>query len=71
MRSERFFTRVDANQIRDLLVKKIGKDKSIQKKRRDKIRSLGFYISDFARKRDGFTREDFDALVKNGVISIQ
>ena len=41
-----------------------------QKRLRQQIRDLGFYISDFSRPDSGFTPADFDALVAQGTIRI-
>jgi hypothetical protein len=41
-----------------------------QKLLRDRLRAMGFYISDFARGPAGFTRSDFDDLVRDDRVTI-
>ena len=56
------FSQREAAPIRELLEQKIKSGNL--KLFRDKLRRLGFYSSDFRRVSSGFTREDFDQLVR-------
>lgn len=40
------------------------------KANRDKLRNLGFYITDFTSSKKGFTESDFNDLIKNKDIKI-
>ncbi len=62
------FTPREATQIKHLLQQKIASGN--QKRYRDELRSMGFYISDYARFVAGFSPEDFDSLVAAGTIII-
>lgn len=68
MKGRNKFTVNEADQIRCLLRQKIesGNEKSF----RDMLRRLGFYISDFARRSQGLSPQDFDKLVEQGIITI-
>lgn len=44
--------------------------KSEQKKIRQELRNMSFYISDFRKQRSGFTCSDFLELIEKGEISI-
>ena len=68
LRSKTEYTQEEANKIRSLLQQKIGKDSDEQKRIRDSIRELDFYITDFKKSSIPFTREDFDDLVSRGRI---
>jgi hypothetical protein len=70
MRSKVNFSQEEAREIRDLLSRRVHVEADEQKRIRNQIRSLGFYISDFPCRRDGFTVADFDNLVESGAISI-
>ena len=64
------FTQYQAGQIREFLHRKTRADRDEQKRIRQGLRRLRFYISDFADARAGFTAADFDRLVQRGAISI-
>jgi hypothetical protein len=68
MRSSREFTAESAQEIRRLLAETRRSDRARQKRLRDKIRDLGFYISDFG---TAFRPEDFDQLIEQGTIRIE
>ena len=70
MKGKKTFTKQHAEEIRKLLKTKMNKGKSEQKKIRDTIRDLGFYISDFNSSTIPFTVNDFDQLIKDGKITI-
>jgi len=69
MRRKTEFTEFEANQIRKLIDKKLVASNNEQKTIRNKIRSLGFYFSDFSSKK-GYTVQDFEDLIKTGEIKI-
>ena len=69
MRRKTEFTEFEANQIRKLINKKLIASNNEQKTIRNKIRSFGFYFSDFSSKK-GYTIQDFENLIKTGVIRI-
>jgi hypothetical protein len=62
------FTSQEADQIRRLLREKI--ESGNEKRFRDTLRGMGFYISDFLRVPDGFSPEDFERCVEQGRITI-
>lgn len=64
------FSSAEAQQIRDLLTRKTRAARDEQKRLRQRIRELGFYISDFQGAPDGFSTADFDQLVSRKVITI-
>ena len=71
MRSRTTFDRSTADRIRALLAKTRNARPEDQKRLRDQIRALGFYITDFPpRAGGGFTPEDFDALIRDGRINV-
>lgn len=73
MKGRREFTQREAERIRELLRRKKRVGTASQKRFRDRLRDIGFYITDFSyygRPADGFGIEDFDRLVQNGVIQI-
>lgn len=63
MKGKRTFTKSQANAIIALIKKKLFANKLEQKKIRDKIRTLGFYASDFGIG-GGYTELDFLKVVK-------
>jgi len=71
MRSKTYYSSEEINQIRQLLREKIQSSRSVQKSIRNKIRTIGFYISDFKSSKYGFTEEDFNLLLENEIIKQQ
>ena len=70
MRGKDIFTEEEANEIRELLVKKIASStKDQQKIRRILRKRLEFHIRDFTNK-NGFTVDDFNELVQSGILTI-
>ena len=60
MKGKNTFTQSEVNQITELIEKKLKANKEDQKKIRDKIRSLGFYSSEFGMGPGyGYATEDF------------
>jgi hypothetical protein len=70
VKGSRRFNRSTADQIRVLLSRVRNADRNQQKALRQQVRDLGFYISDFGRPVTGFRTEDFDELVRTGLIEI-
>lgn len=71
MKGRRRFTRDEAAAIRRLLRQKVVAGRDVQKRLRNEIREIGFYISDWSSESAGFTATDFDALVSSGQIEVQ
>ena len=69
MKGKPVFTEFEANQIKKLIRKKLNASRNEQKSIRNKIRSFGFYFSDFSNKK-GYTVQDFEDLIKSGKIRI-
>jgi len=71
MKHRNTFTKDEIERIKKLLCEKsktLGK--SDQKKIRDKLRQLGFYITDYDRSGQGFSLFDFKTLLHRGVIKV-
>jgi hypothetical protein len=68
MKGRTQFTKVEARKIRDLLRQKVKSGNEMRF--RVALREIGFYISDFARRRDGFSPSDFDEFVASGAIRL-
>jgi hypothetical protein len=65
------FSRSEADEIRRLLKRVRRAERGTPQKRlRDQLRAIGFYISDFAGGPAGFTRSDFDELVRDRRVTI-
>ncbi|MDD2932081.1 MAG: hypothetical protein PHO39_10475 [Fermentimonas sp.] len=69
MKGKRIFTPFESNQIKNIIKQKVLAPRDKQKRIRDKMRSLSFYISDFTNQK-GFTVQDYDDLVRKGEIVI-
>ena len=69
MKGKRGFTTVEIQEIIDLIEQKIVASKNEQRNIRNKIRSLGFYFSDFSKKK-GYTVDDFNELIQAGEIVV-
>lgn len=70
MKGKCTFTEREAELIRQTLGRVRRSDRTTQKRLRDELRSMRFYISDFTRSARGFTVADFNALVQRGTITI-
>lgn len=64
------YTKQEVATIRTLLREKARASRSEQKGIRAKLRTLGFYITDFDQSYSGFTVSDFDKLLQKGIIII-
>jgi hypothetical protein len=71
MRSKDQFTPDEVVAIRKLLREKARANRTGEKAVRDKLRTLGFYITDFVISRSGFEVVDFDNLVDCGTIKVR
>jgi len=70
MGARREFSSAEADEIRGLLHAKVRSDRDAQKRCRRRLRVLGFYISAFSDRTDGFTAADFDTLIRSGAIVV-
>jgi len=70
MQGKNRFTSIEAQKIKGLLRAKNRADRSEQKMIRRKLREIGFYITDFDNSQAGFTENDFENLIKTGLIKI-
>lgn len=68
MAGRRSFTGPEIDELRRLIREKQTADRDRQKFLREKMRRIGFYITDFA-DYSGFTASDFDDLLDRGVIT--
>ena len=59
MKGKQTFTKTEARKIRALIRQKLVADASTQKRIREEIRALKFFITDFSNKKR-YTVEDFD-----------
>ena len=66
----RSFTRDELDELRRLVREKQTADRDRQKRLRDRMRKIGFYISDFTDEPEGFVASDLDALIQRGTITI-
>ena len=65
------FSAGEASRIRSLLFATRRAPRDEQKRLRDELRTLGFYITDFSRSSIGFRVEGFDDLVASGRAHIE
>ncbi len=70
MRGRNTFTPIEAQKIKELLLKKCKSNGTEQKKIRAELRNIGFYISDYKKSSIGFTLSDFNDQVEKGQIII-
>ncbi|MDP2323952.1 MAG: hypothetical protein Q8N51_07980 [Gammaproteobacteria bacterium] len=64
------FTSAEAAEIRRLLTETRHAERSGQRRLRDGLRRIDFFITDFDRSFRGFGPEDFDQLTIQGVVEI-
>ena len=69
-RSRTKFTSAEAVEIRGLLAEARRAERSDQKRLRDRLRRIGFYITDFDLSFRGFGPEAFDRLIAQGSVEI-
>jgi serine/threonine-protein kinase len=65
------FSEGEADKIRSILAEIRRAERTRQKELRDKLRSMGFFISDWSSNQSGFTASDFDDLIRNGWVLIE
>lgn len=70
MKGRSTFTNLEISAIKKLIAEKNLATADKQKGIRGKIRKIGFHYSDFSSKKDGYTVEDFEALIDSGQIKI-
>lgn len=70
MKGKDKFTQEEKAKIEKLLVEKCTSERSRQKAIRNKLREIGFYITDFYDKNDGYNIEKFQEDIKNSKIII-
>jgi hypothetical protein len=70
MKGKITFTPREVEQIKMLIEEKLSATPDKQKGIRSKIRNIGFYYSDFCAKKDGYTVEDFESLIRTGKIKV-
>jgi len=64
------FTEQEVAELRRLIAEKQTADRDRQKALRGKMRSIGFYITDFVTDQRGFTVSDFGDLIARGTIAV-
>lgn len=69
MKGKSNFTKSESVILMRLIKRKVNSNKSEQKKIRDEMRDMDFYISDFTDKK-GFDVDDFSQLIEDGKITI-
>jgi hypothetical protein len=70
-KGRKIFSASEASSIRKLLAERGKADRDRQKGIRNKLRRLGFYITDFDQSNKGFDPGDFDNLIASGIIQIK
>lgn len=70
MKGKDRFTAAEAAEIRACLARVRKAERDEQKRLRGRLRSIGFRISDWDTSAAGFTRSDFDKLIKCGSIAV-
>lgn len=63
MKGKKTFRKKEAAEIKKLIRQKLVADTDTQKRLRTRIRALGFYITDFSKKK-GYTVADFEKLTR-------
>lgn len=73
MKGKNKFTKSECEKLKELISQKVNSDRAKQKELRDKMRAIGFYISDYSvNKQDnrGFNLDDFLGLINGGQIVV-
>jgi hypothetical protein len=71
MKGGETFTAHEIAALRRLIAEKQTADRARQKSLRQRMRAIGFYITDFVGDQKGFTVSDFDELLQQGLIRIE
>lgn len=69
MKGKREFTKSEIEELKSLISQKVKSDRIKQKSLRNRMRNIGFYISDFTEKKD-FNIDDFNNLIHSGQIVV-
>lgn len=70
MKGRNRFTADETSQLKSYIRQKQSAPAEEQKRCRDKMRALGFYISDFQSGSEGFSDRDFDRLIECGAVEV-
>ncbi len=70
MKGRNRFTADEISQLKSCIRKKQSAPVGEQKRWRDKMRALGFYISDFPSGSEGFSDRDLDRLIERGAVEV-
>lgn len=70
MRGKETFTPVEIERIKSLLEKKVDARPMTQRRIREQLRRIGFYISDYDHTFAGFTPADLDQLIESGRVVV-
>lgn len=73
MKGKRGFTKSEIEELKILISQKVKSDRTKQKSFRNKMRDIGFYISDFTVYKQGdggFDIDDFNNLIHSGQIAV-
>jgi hypothetical protein len=65
------FTKVEVQQIEDLLHKIRHSKRNQQLLLRKQLRAIGFYIINYTSSSNGFTVEDFHKLIESGLVHVE
>jgi hypothetical protein len=65
------FSEAEIDEIRSALKELRRADPTKQKSIRDRLRRIGFYITDYSHSAEGFTVSDFDEMLDRGTIRRQ
>lgn len=71
MKGRNQFTRSEINKLKEILEGKVNASSPKQKPFRDKLRRIGFYITDFDKSNEGFTKEKLEELIGIGIITVK
>jgi hypothetical protein len=65
------FTAGEIAELRGMLRQLRRSDRDRQKAIRNRMRRMGFFITDFSHDADGFTVSDLDELISRGTITVE
>jgi hypothetical protein len=71
VKGKHVFSHQEADRIRILVSKTRSANRDQQKRLRQQLRDMHFFISDFPRPSSGFTVQDFDEHVRKGRIEVR
>ena len=73
MKGKREFTKSEIEELKSLISQKVKSDRTMKKSLRNKMRNIGFYISNFTENKQGegeFDIDDFNNLIHSGQIVV-